>query len=962
MPDLPSGTVTFLFTDIEGSTVRWERHPAAMRAALARHDALLHAGIAAHYGVVLTERGEGDSFFALFARATDALAAACALQRALATEPWPPEVAPIRVRMALHTGEAGVREGSDHRGPAVNRCARLRAIAHGGQTVLSQVTHALVRDSLPPGAELRDLGEHRLAGLQRPERVYQLLADGVPADFLPLRSLDARPSNLPLHLTSFVGRAAEIAAITQALASTRLVTLTGSGGVGKTRLALAVATELVDQYPDGVWLVELAPLTDRGVVPGSVAQALGVREEPGRPLVATLTDFVTDRRLLLVLDNCEQVVGACAALTTALLGVAPGLQVLTTSREALRIRGERVYRVAPLAVPRPPLPGLAVLSDYEAVRLFIVRAQEVQPDFAVTDASAPAVVEICARLDGLPLAIELVAARSRLLSPEALLARLGERLRVATGGARDLPDRQRTLRATMDWSYDLLELAEQTLFARLAVFVGGCTPAAIEAVCDPEGELGIDALDGVQSLLDKSLVQRTDAAQGEPRLVLLETVHEYARERLAASGEQQVLRDWHLAYYLALAEKAAPLLIGPEQGRWLDRLEAEHDNLRVALGWCTGGGGGAEAGLRLAAALGRFWSMRGQWSEGRYWLEQSLRAGTGGAAVLRAGALRAAGGLALYQSDFPEARARYEESLSLCRELGDRQGLHGVINLGSVAAYQGDFRAARALFEEGLALGREAGDKRAMGIALYGLGNVAMYQGDYTGARACHEESLTLLQEVGDRDSIGYARGYLGTVARYQGDFPEARARYEESLSLFRELGDQQGMGDALYGLGFLAAHEGRFPEARALFEEHLTLRREMGDRFGVAEGLDGLGYLAFRQGDDRRARSLYTECLIRCQSLGSTRLTTEVLEGLAGVAVAQGQAGRAAVLLAAAAALGEATGVPVPPSRRADYDRTVAAAGAALGEAAFAAAWTEGRALVPEGAIALALEAGPAG
>ncbi len=475
MAELPGGTVTFLFTDIEGSTVRWERHPTAMRDALTRHDALLSGGITAHGGVVVTERGEGDSFFTLFARPSDALVAACALQRALAEEPWPAEVVPLRVRMALHTGEVESREGSDYRGAAVNRCARLRAVAHGGQLLLSAATYELVRDAVPDGVSLRDLGDHRLKDLTRSEHIFQAVIPGLPTDFPPLPTLDRQRHNLPVQPTVLIGREREVAMVQERLLepATRLLTLTGPGGTGKTRLALQVAAEALDAWRDGVFFVNLAPISDPALVVPTIAQTLGVSEAGSQPLSVTLHAFLRDKQMLLVLDNCERVLDAAPEVTNVLTACT-GVRVLATSQATLGLRGERVYPVPPLTVPDMALlPSLETLTQYDAVRLFIARAQDVHPVFAVTNETAPAVAEICVRLDGLPLALELAAARVRLLPPHALLARLSDRLTLLTGGARDLPARQRTLRATIDWSYNLLNAEEQALFARLSVFVGG---------------------------------------------------------------------------------------------------------------------------------------------------------------------------------------------------------------------------------------------------------------------------------------------------------------------------------------------------------------------------------------------------------------------------------------------------------------------------------------------------------
>ncbi|HYP21644.1 MAG TPA: adenylate/guanylate cyclase domain-containing protein, partial [Chloroflexia bacterium] len=509
--NLPTGTVTFLFTDIVGSTHLWERFPEQARAALLRHDAIIEEIVDRHSGSVVRPRGEGDSRFAVFSRASDAVAAVASIQQAFLAEPWPTPT-PLQVRVALHTGEADLREG-DYYGSAVNRCARLRSAAHGGQTLLTRTTRDLVRDALPGKLEMRDLGEHQLRDLQQPEHVFQLVIPGLPADFPPLKTLEARPNNLPAQRSPLVGRGAVLAAVQRLLLQTDagLLTLTGPGGIGKSRLAVQAAAEMLDEFQDGVFFVSLAHVTDPDLVSPAIAQALGMKQVASREMVDTLADYLSDKQLLLLLDNFEQVVAA-APVVVRLLRAAPRLKVLVTSRQALHLRDEQEFPVPALGVPDlNHLPAAQALSQYEAVSLFVQRARLVARDFEVTNENAPAVAEICYRLDGLPLAIELAAARIRLLPPEALLSRLGSRLRLLTGGARDLPERHQTLRSTIQWSYDLLHPSEQMLFRYMSVFVGGSTLEAIDAVCNAGGaleSLGIDVLDGVASLVDKSLVRQ----------------------------------------------------------------------------------------------------------------------------------------------------------------------------------------------------------------------------------------------------------------------------------------------------------------------------------------------------------------------------------------------------------------------------------------------------------------------
>jgi predicted ATPase/class 3 adenylate cyclase len=549
---LPSGTVTFLFTDIEGSTQLWEQHPQAMPAAIERHNAILRAAIARHGGVVF--KLVGDAVYAAFASAPQAVAAALAAQRALHAEAWGP-TGVLRVRMALHSGGAEARDG-DYLGLPLNRVARLLAAGHGGQILLSLTTEQLVREQLPSDVALRDLGTQRLKDLSLPEQIFQLIAPDLPATFPALTTLDARHTNLPAQPTALIGREQDVAAISTLLrrAAVRLVTLTGPGGIGKTRLSLQVAAELVEQFADGVYFVDLAPIRDPQLVSTAIAETLGVREAGNQPLLVTLKEYLRDKRMLLLLDNFEHLLDA-AALVADLLAIAAQLKVLATSREMLHLRGEQEVGVDPLAVPDPAhLPALDQLSQYAAVALFIQRVQASQPSFQVSNANAPALAEICVRLDGLPLAIELAAARVKLFPPEALLARLSSRLALLTGGPRDLPARQQTLRHTIAWSYDLLNEAEQALFRRLGVFVGGCTIEAAEAVCNVNGDLPLDVVDGLAALVDKSLVKQVEAMDGEPRFTMLETIREYALEQLAANGELEALRQRHAAFFVTLAE------------------------------------------------------------------------------------------------------------------------------------------------------------------------------------------------------------------------------------------------------------------------------------------------------------------------------------------------------------------------------------------------------------------------
>ncbi|HZP83094.1 MAG TPA: tetratricopeptide repeat protein [Chthonomonadaceae bacterium] len=863
---LQDGARTFLFTDIEGSTRLWEQHPEAMRAALARHDALLRQAVEARGGQVF--KTLGDAFCVVFEAAPDALNAALDAQRALHAEPWG-ETGPMRVRMALHTGTAERRD-QDYFGPTLNRIARLLGAAHGGQTLLSSATEAVVRSALPVGVTLRDLGQHRLKDLQHPESIFQLLHPALPADFPPLRSLEAFSHNLPIQLTSFIGREKEMEQVRRLLSTTRLLTLTGAGGSGKTRLALQVAADVLDEYPDGVWLVELASLADPALVPQAVAAVFGLGEESGRPLLQTLTDYLRPKALLLALDNCEHLLPACAHLAEGLLRGCPYLRLLASSREGLGIAGETLFRVPTLSLPDPDQAVTeAALGQYEAVRLFVERALAVAPSFALSPANAPAVAQVCRRLDGIPLAIELAAARVRAIPVEQIEARLDDRFRLLTGGSRTALPRQQTLRALIDWSYDLLDAKERALLCRLAVFSGGWTLEAAEAVAPSsltppqpspsQGEGAIRAqqaaplqsplsrsvgegtgvrvspppyegggrgevrveywevLDLLTSLVDKSLVIYEERG-GQARYRLLETVRQYALEKLAERGEDEALRGRHLEYFTALAEKAQTMMRGGEQAVWLERLETEHDNLRAALHWSQEERGDAEAGVRLAGALHHFWDVHGYIREGREWLGRALKRGQGTAKEVRARALIGAGGLAMSQGDNQAAYACYVESLAIRRALGDKGGIASALwGLAVVAYDQGDYAEAERLYRESLAAYRELDNRWAVAALLNNIASIAVNRGDYAAAQALLEESVALKREIGDTHGLANSLGTLGKVAQKQGDLAQARALLTECLSLFETLGDKHFIAYALEGFAGLASAEEPERAARLL-------------------------------------------------------------------------------------------------------------------------------------------------
>ena len=912
MAVLPSGTVTFLFTDIEGSTALLQRLGDRRYAeVLEEHRRLLRATFKERNGHEVDT--QGDAFLVAFSRARDAVAAAVAAQRALTNHSLP-DGASLRVRMGLHTGEP-LSETEGYVGLDVHRAARICAAGHGGQILLSGTTRELVQSDLPEGTALRDLGPHHLKDLAQPQHLFQVVAPGLASDFPPLKTLDTLPNNLPRQLTSFVGRQREMGEIKHLLTTTCLLTLTGAGGSGKTRLALQVAADILDQYPDGIWQVEFASIADPTLVPQMVASALGVPEQPGRPLTQTLVDYLRPKSTLIVMDNCEHLLSACARFAAALLQACPSLRIMATSREGLGIGGELTYPVPSLSLPDPKhRVSLGKLLRYEAVRLFVERAAFSRPRFAVTNSNVSSVVQVCTQLDGIPLAIELAAARVKVLTVEQIAARLRDRFQLLTGGGRTAPSRHQTLRAAMDWSYDLLSEKERVLLRRLSVFAGGWTLEAAEAVCSGNGVEASTILDLLTSLVDKSLVN-VEPQGGEARYGLLETVRQYGHERLQESGESGDALSRHRDFFLTLAEAAEPY-VRASSVAWLTRMEGEHDNLRAALEWSLRNGD-EEANLRLVGALAWFWIRRFHYVEGQKSLKEVLERSTGAPTVHLAGALLGSAALAWSLGDYKYAAEPAEAARALYRQLEHEGGLaHSAYVSGIVHMARGHYEEAAALLEESLARCRRLDDKWGIASSLRHGGQVAARRGDYGRAEILLEESVRLYREAGNDLGVAWALRHLAMAAVNQGDFRRARELLTQSLALFQEGDDKEGIAYSLAGLGRVARHEAA----------------------------------------NDRAAGFYREGLILSRAIRSQWATVECLFGLAAL-VSQGDPHRAARLFGAAEAWREAIDYLLPVTERAEFEQILAASRAALGPEVFASAWTDGRAMAREQAIEYALE-----
>ena len=839
------GTRTFLFTDIEGSTrleqqLGRERYPAVRE----RHRAIIRASWA-EFGDYASEQGtEGDSFFVAFEKATDCLAAAVAAQRALRDETWPDGVE-VRVRMGVNTGEHDVvAEAGGFVGIEINEAARIAGVAHGGQILISDSTRAIVDGHLPADVRLRDLGAFRLKDLLAPVRVIQVVVDDLRSEFPPLRTPDAHPNNLPTQLTTFVGRDAELGEAADLLAGTRLLTLTGPGGTGKTRLSLPLAARVSDDFPDGVFFVPLEPIRDPELVLPRIASAIGVSESIGRPVGDSLVDWLRDKKVLLVLDNFEQVVAAGPIVADLLRG-SPGLKAVVTSRATLRVSGEQEYEVPGLPTPPDPshLSGFERLSmpsegrtldaeslgQYAAVRLFIERAVAVRPGFTVTNENAPAVAAISARLHGMPLAIELAAARIKLLSPDQILARLEHQLDLLAAGSRDLPPRQQTLRAAIAWSYDILDDGAKRLLDRLSVFATGCDLETAEAICGPASEIGGDIIDGVTALADQSLVKTDEVPGGEVRFRLFDTIREYAAEHLDARGETEMIRARHRDWYVAFVARAAPELSGTDQRRWLDRLELEHDDIRAVLDRAVAAPD-PPVSIGLGFSMWRFWQKHGHLSEARRRLEAMEGASWSREDPrLRARLMEALGGVYWWQGEIKLMGPRYDEALELWEAIGDKDEIANAyynasfqyaipneLSLGPGARVD-ENRVGERYLQKSLELFREVGDQRGAANVLWGLGNYHYFQAYEDLGIPQFGEALATFRGVGDRTMEAWSLHMLGTAQLRKGDIAEARQNIEHAMRHFYAASDTAGITLCLDDLSSVEVAEGDFQRAAIL-------------------------------------------------------------------------------------------------------------------------------------------------
>lgn len=922
--NLPAGTVTFLFTDIEGSTKLLKQLGADRYGkVLADQRHILRRAFKHFNGTEIDT--QGDSFFVSFPRATRAVAAVVEIQRALAAHDWP-EGVEVCLRMGLHTGEPLVAE-EGYVGMDVHRAARIAHAGHGWQVLLSETTAALVLDELPEGVDMLDLGHHMLKDMRRPEHIRQLVIEGLPSEFPPLKSLEAGliapQHNLPASVSSLVGRKEELATIANRLKNpdTRLLTLTGPPGIGKTRLSIESARVTVPDFQDGVFYVALAPVDDPSLIVTTTIQALGYIETDHYPAMQQLMNGIGDKQMLIVLDNCEHLIEDIALFASVLLSNCSRLKILATSRESLRIPGEWLYSVPRLNVPNESSSlDLEIVSEFHGLTLFVERARAIHPDFVLTAENIDAIVKICAKLDGLPLAIELIAARIRLMSPELLLERLNAQFILSADGMRAISARQKTLNQAIGWSYDLLPAEDQKLFVYLSVFSGGFTLEMAEAIFSQAiSDKSIIAI--VTSLLDKSLLQRTydPETKDESRFNMLETIRHYAQERLRGADLEAEARNWHLDYFIDLAEEANKEIHGPGQVEWLERLEIEHGNLRAALGWCLSKKD-TESALRLLTALGWTWNMQNYFSEMISWFNR-IRAlpNTTAYPAFYAGLLNQIGSQFVYK-DIHYARSILEESQEIWLKLGSagEQGLAQALEiLGQIALFNDkDIGTAQSLFESSFELYQKYGDQLGMAWLMHQFGSLAYVQEYYKEAEEQYMRSLATFQAYGDKFRVALVLSSLGELMRIQGDYERADKFWRQNLEGFQELRTRFALAYPLHALASVSLRKGEYDEAKNLFVESLRIFNEFGEKNGVALCISGLAGISGMTENLKRAAQLF---------------------------------GAAETLLKNAS--------PLEPADQKDFDYYVDVVHAQLEESIFEKAWAEGRSMTMEQAIKFALE-----
>ena len=919
MNSLPSGTVTFLFTDIENSTPLWEKFPESMKSALAKHDSVLKDAIETNSGQII--KTTGDGVHAVFSTVMDAVNASIDAQNEFQTsERANSSEVPLRVRMGIHTGEAELRDG-DYYGGALNRAARIMSIGHGGQILISDVTLQVAQEHLPKAVSTLDLGQQHLKGLRRLEHIHQLNAPGLQQEFPPLKSLTHATNNLPVQLTSFIGRRRELAEAESRLDDARLLTLIGPGGTGKTRLSIQLGNQLLPSFKDGVWLVEFAPISDPSLIVQTIASVFDIREIPGTPLKILVHDYLREKKLLLILDNCEHLVESSAQVAYEFLRIAPNIKIIASSREALGINGETVYRVPSLSLPGQADIKRDAALGFESVQLFVERASATNQKFRLTDENASSVAQICSRLDGIPLAIELAASRITVFSPEQIANRLDDRFKLLTGGSRTALPRQQTLRALIDWSYNLLNEDERALLCRLSVFASGWTFDAAETICN-----NVDVFEFLPQLIDKSLVVLNNE-DDEPRYFLLETIRQYARDKLLENNEGERTRERHLAYYLEMTETAMPEMLTREKElEWIRKLEVEYDNIRTAVEWSLSND--PIAAMRLVRSLTYWFVVTSYSSEGYHWGEEVLkrvklltnngRSLTTEENLYRARLIAAMSIMSFSMGDNQAAAMEAEQAVNLLRSLGDKWTLALTLAFHTAGKLTtGKFDEAIASIEEALELADELGDKYILGSVISAASNVESYVNrDFEKSDTYREKATELLKEYGSRWSYGITVYGFGNLLILQKEFQKAREKFKIAMQTMQEIGSTRNVIMIKSDLAHILRQEGNYPEAILSYRETILEWKRMGHRSAVAHQLECLAFIA------------------------------KAIE----------QVEKATKLLGAAEALRQRIEIDMTPPEREEYEKEVADLKGNLDTNEFASLWAEGRSMTMEQAIEFAI------
>lgn len=884
--NIPTGTVTFLFTDIEGSTKLSQEFPDTIQSLLEIHNNILNSAVESNNGFVF--KIIGDAFCCAFDKAEDAVYAAVEAQKALSSGNR--EGAEIKVRMGIHSGAAEWTDNNYSGYVTLARSQRVMSTAYGGQIIASNNTFKLISEKTEDPAydfSFRDLGERRLKDLIQPIRLFQIINDGLRKEFPPVKTIDARPNNIPVQLTSFIGREKEMKEIKDLLAGTRLLTLVGPGGTGKTRLSLQTGADLIDNFENGVWFVEIASLQDPQLLPQTIAQTLGLKEQSGKKTEDAIADFLKDKKILIIIDNCEHLIDASANIALMMLRKSPGLKIIATSREALHCEGEQTYKVQSLSHHKP---GGSItpeiLSQYEAVRLFIERATAVNPSFRVNNENAPALAQICFQLDGIPLAIELAAVRIKVLSLNSICERLDDRFKLLTGGNRTSLPRQQTLKALIDWSYDLLSEKEKLLLQRLSVFNGGWTMDASEKICSDEIIDEYEILDLLSNLADKSLIKIIES-ENNIRYTMLETIKKYSIDKLSESDSINEIHKKYFDYFCGIAEESETKLTGAAQREWISLMADDIENFRACLRWSFENY--PVGSLKLTVHLGKFWELRSHFTEALEFLRKSLEHSGSADVLWKAKAVYWTGFFLIHQGKYEESKKNLNRSLEMFREINYKDGeAVSLISLGTIGVFQGDYENLFTFSGESLSISREINNRSYIARNLQNIGLGLMQQGDHDAARKKLEEGIKLYRELGDPIQLAKIIGNIGALEYLQTNYDKAREALNESLQLRYELGDRQGISIALNNLGSIAYMLKEFDEAERLLEESLVIIRDLGDKRVYVTAVSTLGSIANDKGDLDKAKKMFVESITVSNEIGDKYSLSKGFEGFADIYLTQ--------------------------------------------------------------------------